>query len=89
MYVKALAAARTVNTMPESTLNDFFNHGSLDGVLRTDGGTGPATVAALEKAGCSIEKVGNELQVEGAASFVTSWTELMASIQSKSAAMAH
>ena len=89
MYVKALAAARTVNTMPESTLNDFFDHGSLDGVLRTDGGTGPATVAALEKAGCSIEKVGNELQVEGAASFVSSWTELMASIQSKSAAMAH
>ena len=45
--------------------------------------------AALEKAGCVIEKVGNELQVEGAASFVASWTELMASIQSKSAAMAH
>jgi transaldolase len=89
LYVKALAAARTVNTMPEETLNHFFDHGSLDGLLRPDGGPGPATLAALEKAGCSIEKNGEELQVEGAESFDKSWNELLAQIGSKSAAMAH
>ncbi|MCE9620162.1 MAG: transaldolase [Planctomycetes bacterium] len=89
MYVKALAAARSVNTMPEGTLNDFFDHGTLDGLLRPDGGTGPTTVAALEKAGCSIDKNGAELQVEGADSFNKSWNDLLAQIHSKSAAMAH
>jgi transaldolase len=87
MYVTALAAARTVNTMPEETLHAFFDHGKMEGLLRTDGGNGPSTLAAMEKVGCSVDACALELQQEGAASFVKSWNEMLAKIQSKSAAM--
>ena len=88
MYVTALAAARTVNTMPEETLHAFFDHGKMEGLLRTDGGNGPATLAAMEKVGCGVDACALELQQEGAASFVKSWNDMLAKIQSKSAAMA-
>jgi transaldolase len=88
MYVTALAAARTVNTMPEETLHAFFDHGKMEGLLRTDGGNGPSTLAAMEKVGCSVDACALELQQEGAASFVKSWNEMLAKIKGKSAAMA-
>ena len=59
-----------------------------EGLLRTDGGNGPATLAAMEKVGCGVDACALELQQEGAASFVKSWNEMLAKIQSKSAAMA-
>jgi len=88
MYVTALAGSRTVNTMPEETLHAFFDHGVMQGLLRTDGGNGPATFVAMEKAGCSVEACGVELQQEGADSFVKSWNDMIAKIHDKSAAMA-
>src|SRR5690606_10364084 len=38
LYVKALAAPFTVNTMPEGTLKALADHGQVDGILPTDGG---------------------------------------------------
>jgi transaldolase len=73
--------------MPEETLHAFFDHGKMEGLLRTDGGNGPSTLAAMEKVGCSVDACALELQQEGAASFVKSWNEMLAKIQSKSAAM--
>ena len=88
MYVTALAAARTVNTMPEETLHAFHDHGTMEGMLRTDGGDGPATLAAMEKVGCGVDACALELQKEGADSFVKSWNDMLAKIAGKSAAMA-
>jgi transaldolase len=87
LYVKELAAPFTVNTMPEGTLKAFADHGELGDLLPADGGDGEATLARFAKAGIDVDALAAQLQDEGAKSFVKSWDELMAQINSKSAAM--
>jgi transaldolase len=87
LYVEALAAPLTVNTMPESTLKAFADHGEAGAAMRADGGDCEATLAAFAKAGIDADALAARLQDEGAASFVRSWNELMAVIASKSAAL--
>jgi transaldolase len=87
LYVKALAAPFTVNTMPEGTLKAFGDHGEAGEVLAADGGDCETVLAAFAKAGVDIDALAARLQDEGAASFVKSWNELMACIAAKSAAI--
>jgi transaldolase len=87
LYVKALAAPFTVNTMPEGTLKAFARHGEIGAMLGPDGGDCEKVLAAFAKAGIDIDALANSLQEEGAASFDKSWNDLMACIESKSAGM--
>jgi transaldolase len=87
LYVKALAAPFTVNTMPDGTLKAFADHGVVGDVLRPDGGDCEKVLAAFAKAGVDIDALGARLQSEGAASFVKSWNDLMVCVESKSAGM--
>jgi transaldolase len=87
LYVKALAAPFTVNTMPEGTLNAFADHGEVGEMLAADGGDCETVLASFAKAGIDIDALAARLQDEGASSFVKSWNELMACIDSKSAAI--
>jgi transaldolase len=87
LYVEALAAPNTVNTMPDKTLLAFGDHGKLSGVLSPDGGDCEETLAAFEKAGISVTDLAAQLQKEGAASFVKSWEDLLQSIETKSKAL--
>jgi transaldolase len=87
LYVKALAAPFTVNTMPEGTLKAFAQHGEIGAMLAPDGGDCEKVLAAFSKAGIDIDALANRLQEEGAASFDKSWNDLMACIESKSAVM--
>ena len=87
LYVKALAAPFTVNTMPENTLKAFAHHGEIGAMLAPDGGDCEQVLAAFTKAGIDIDALGKRLQEEGAASFDKSWNDLMACIESKSAVM--
>jgi transaldolase len=87
LYVKALAAPFTVNTMPEGTLKAFGDHGEAGEVLAADGGDCETVLAAFAKAGVDIDALAARLQDEGAASFVKSWNELMACIAAKSGAI--
>lgn len=87
LYVKALAAPFTVDTMPEGTLKAFGDHGEVGGMLAPDGGDCETVLADFAKAGIDIDALAVRLQDEGAASFVKSWNELMARIESKSAAI--
>src|SRR5260221_2054343 len=87
LYVTALAAPFTVNTMPEGTLKAFADHREVCQVLSPDGGDSETLLAGFAKAGIDIDALAARLQDEGAASFVTSWNELMACIDSKSAAI--
>jgi len=87
LYVKALAAPFTVNTMPEGTLKAFADHGEAGDVLAADGGDCEVVLASFAKAGIDIDALAAQLQEEGAASFVKSWNELIACIGSKSAAI--
>ncbi len=88
LYVKALAAPFTVNTMPEGTLQALADHGQLDAILPADGGGCEEVLGQFAKAGIDIDRLGAQLQAEGADSFVKSWNELMGVIASKSAALA-
>ena len=87
LYIKALAAPLTVNTMPEGTLKAFADHGEVSGILPADGGDCEAVFGEFGRAGIDINALATRLQDEGAGSFVKSWNELMAVIVSKSAAL--
>jgi transaldolase len=84
LYVEALAAPFTVNTMPESTLLDLFDHGNIGATAPPDGGDCEAVLAQFKQAGVDIDALAATLQEEGAASFVKSWNELMGVLASKS-----
>jgi transaldolase len=88
LYVKALAAPFTVNTMPEGTLKALADHGQLGDILPADGGDCEDVLARFAKAGVDVDALAEQLQDEGAKSFVKSWNELMAVIASKSVDLA-
>jgi len=87
LYVKALAAPFTVNTMPEGTLKALAEHGQLGSILPPDGGDCEEVLAQFGKAGIDIDALAAQLQDEGAKSFVNSWNELLECIDSKSSAI--
>ena len=85
LYIKALAAPLTVNTMPEGTLKALADHGELGAMLPADGGDCEEVLAQFATAGIDVDALSAQLQDEGAKSFVKSWNELMGVITSKSA----
>jgi transaldolase len=87
LYVKALAAPFTVNTMPEATLNALADHGELGSIMAADGGNCEEVIRAFTKAGINVDALAAQLQDEGAKSFVKSWNDLMTVIDSKSSAL--
>jgi transaldolase len=80
LYVGALAAPFTVNTMPEETLLAFAEHGEVTRALPADGGDSEGQLAAFAEAGVDVAALAARLQADGAKSFDDSWTELLASI---------
>jgi transaldolase len=86
LYVDALAAPFTVNTLPEGTLKAVSDHGRPGAVLACDGGDSEAVLASFARADINIDALAIRLQDEGAASFVKSWNDLMSCIESKSTA---
>ena len=84
LYVEALAAPDTINTMPEKTLLAFADHGKVKGVLPVDEGYAEAVLAEYTREGINDETLAANLQREGVEAFASSWSDLMASIASKS-----
>ena len=87
LYIKALAAPFTVNTMPEATLKALAEHAELGTILPADGGDCEEVLTEFAKAGINVDSLAADLQDQGAKSFVKSWTDLMAVIASKSSAL--
>ena len=85
LYVKALAAPFTVNTMPEATLKALATHTDLGELLPTDGGNCEEVLGQFARAGIDIDALAVQLQSEGAESFVKSWNDLMQVISLKTA----
>jgi transaldolase len=77
LYIEALAAPFTVNTMPEKTLLAVADHGELGEPLPADGGDAEDTLAAFAQAGIDVDALASRLQEEGAETFVGSWRELL------------
>jgi transaldolase len=87
LYVEALTAPDTINTIPEQTLHAFADHGVVGAVMPADGGDADAVLARISSAGVDIEALAAKLQRDGAAAFVTSWQELLKRIAAKASAL--
>jgi transaldolase len=87
LYVKALAAPFTVNTMPEGTLKAFAEHGAVGATMPADGGDCEEVLKRFAAAKIDVQALSAQLQDDGAKSFVNSWNDLMGVIESKSAVL--
>jgi transaldolase len=83
LYINALAAPNTINTIPEKTLLAFGEHGKVTGTLPRDGGDCESVLADFIKAGIDLDQLAQDLQLQGAKSFVESWKKLLDSIEIK------
>jgi transaldolase len=87
LYIGALAAPNTVNTMPEETLLAFGEHGVIDRAMPRDGGDAEQVLVAVTRAGVDVGALARKLQDEGAKGFVDSWKDLLSAIERKSKAL--
>lgn len=85
LYIKGLAAPFTITTIPEATLHDFADHGTIGRLMPVGGGDAEKVLARFAQAGISHDQLADDLQREGSEAFVKSWNELLACISSKSA----
>jgi transaldolase len=87
LYVEALAAPLTVNTMPEETLLAFDDHGTVRPTLARDGGDAEQMLKRFAASGIDTDTLAAQLQKDGADAFVASWNELLARIAEKCASL--
>src|ERR1700735_2888907 len=83
LYISALAAPNTIDTIPEKNLLAFGDHGKLAGTLPRDGGDCEIVLNDFRKAGIDLEQLAADLQSNGAKSFDESWQNLLSAIESK------
>lgn len=83
LYIEALAAPFTINTMPEATLKALGDHGNPPQAMSMDDTGFEKVIQQFTQAGIDVDALGAELQSEGAKSFVKSWNELMDVVASK------
>ena len=84
LYIEALAAPSTINTMPKETLPAFADHGKVNGVLPVYGGDAEEILAGFAKVGVDDAALAAQFRREGAQSFGKSWNDLMDTIALKS-----
>jgi len=87
LYVEALTAPDTINTIPEKTLHAFADHGQVRGVLPRHGGDADKVLAEFRRTGVDDVALAAQLQREGTAAFDKSWKDLLDCIESKRAAL--
>ena len=88
LYIEALAAPDTVNTMPEKTLLAFADHGKVNDVLPADESYAEAVIVEFSRKGINDEALAADLQRQGTEAFAKSWSDLMARLASKSDVLA-
>ena len=88
LYVHGLAAPFTINTMPDKTLEAFYDHGDAGDPMPPNGGNCDELFAKFEKAGVDLTALATKLQSDGARSFVDAWGDLMTRIEEQSSSVA-
>ena len=83
LYVEALAAPDTVDTMPEKTLKAFAERGRLGDPMPVDGGGAEQTIAEIRREGVDIEALAEKLQKDGGDAFKKSWSSLIGGLEEK------
>jgi transaldolase len=86
LYVEALAAPDTINTMPEETLTAFHDHGHVEGVLPAHGRDAEAVLLEFASAGVKVTALAARLQHEGTVAFIASWKHLVEQLTEKATA---
>jgi len=84
LYIHALNAPFTVNTMPETTLKALADHGEIGQTLPQRAKDCDELLAEFAEAGIDIDVLAAQLQDEGTRAFVKSWNELLECIAAKS-----
>jgi transaldolase len=87
LYVHGLAAAFTVNTMPDETLQAFSDHGEVGDPMPADGGDADAMLARFRRAGVDLTELAAKLQADGAEQFVAAWNDLLGRIAAQRTAL--
>jgi transaldolase len=85
LYVQALAAPGTINTLPEKTLLAFADQGQVERTLPTDGGDAEAVIEEFRREGVDDDALATRLQREGVDAFATSWHALLTRIRERCA----
>ena len=83
LYIDALAAPGTINTIAEKTLLAFADHGNADVALPVDGGYAEGVLEEFRREGVNDEAIAARLQLEGVAAFTKSWHGLLSRIHEK------
>lgn len=86
LYVEELIAPDTVNTVPPATLDAFRDHGKVRASLEENIDQARQTMAALERAGISINAVTAKLVKEGVQLFADAFDTLLGAVAQKRAA---
>jgi transaldolase len=86
-YVNTLIGPHTVNTMPDGTIADFLDHGTVARTVDTNLDAAERLMGALSAAGIEMEDVAQTLEAEGVASFAKSFDELLQSLSDKANAL--
>ncbi len=82
-YVDTLIGPDTVNTMPDTTVDAFLDHGTVARTVDTDTDHTHAVLTGLGDAGVDLGDVATTLESEGVASFAASFDELMQTLAAK------
>lgn len=82
LYVDTLVAPHTVNTMPQSTLDAFLDHG----VVKSDAITShmesaSKILAELSSLGISLDAITAALEADGVKKFEDAWVSLLADVE--------
>ncbi|MDO8333704.1 MAG: transaldolase [Nitrosomonas sp.] len=83
LYIEALVAPDTINTMPDKTLLAFAGHGKVKTIMPSDGGDAEAVLAAFARVNVDDVVLAAKLQREGVQSFAESWSDLIDCISAK------
>lgn len=83
LYIDALAAPFTINTIPAKTLEAFADHGAVGEPMPADGGDADQVLARFGDASVDTERLAAQLQAEGTEAFSTSWHEALTRVESK------
>jgi transaldolase len=88
MYVEQLIGPKTVNTMPEETIEAFQDHGEIAPTLEQGIDEAERVFEEIERAGVDYDDVTDTLEREGVDKFSDSFAELLEGIRAKSGELA-
>lgn len=83
LYVDQLIGPRSVNTMPEDTIEAFLEHGTVARTVDADPAAAQAVLDAIGDVGVDLDDVGRVLEDQGVASFSKSFDELLEALSTK------